>query len=258
MKNDNHSFVPVRDIRVAVMFLTRIPTGWIEGLETRDLAKASWAFPVVGLVVGGIAGAALYTAAASDLFPLACAFIALCAQAAITGALHEDGLADVADGLGGHEKSSILEIMRDSRIGSYGVLALIFSVGIRATALASVPGPGVAWGAMIAAACISRGALPILMYAMPSARADGLSANAGRPSLKGAAIAMTLGTIALFALLPLSVALMAIVIGAPLVGVLVCWAQRRLGGQTGDVLGAAQQLIEIAVLVAAAGWSASY
>ena len=258
MSEKSSTFAPVRSLRVAVMFLTRIPTGWIEGLETRDLAKASWAFPVVGLVVGSIAGAALYATAASDLFPLACALIALCVQAVITGALHEDGLADVADGLGGHEKNSILEIMRDSRIGSYGVLALIFSVGIRATALASVPGPGVAWVAMIAAACVSRGALPMIMYAMPSTRADGLSVNAGQPSLKGAAIAMTLGAIALFALLPLSIALMAIVIGVPLVGVLIYWAHRRLGGQTGDVLGAAQQLIEIAVLVAAAGWSASY
>lgn len=240
------------------MFLTRIPTGWIEELESHDLAKASWAFPVVGLVVGSIAGAALYGAAAGDLSPLGCAFIALCVQAFITGALHEDGLADVADGLGGHNKDSILEIMRDSRIGSYGVLALIFSVGIRATALASVAGPGVAWGALTAAACISRGALPILMYAMPSARADGLSVNAGRPSVQGAAIAITVGVIALFALLSFSAALVAIVIGMPLVGVLIYWAQRRLGGQTGDVLGAAQQLIEIAVLVAAAGWSASY
>ncbi len=258
MTEDNRSFAPVRSVRVAVTFLTRIPTGWIEGLETQDLAKASWAFPVVGLVVGGIAGAALYVSAASDLSPLACALIALCVQAFITGALHEDGLADVVDGLGGHEKETILEIMRDSRVGSYGVLALVFSVGIRASALASVPGPGVAWGALIAAACVSRGALPMLMYAMPSARSDGISADAGQPSLKDAAIAMTLGVIVLFALLPLSVALMAIIIGATLVGVLLYWAQRRLGGQTGDVLGAAQQLIEISVLVAAAGWSASY
>ena len=258
MTEDNHSYAPVRSLRVAVMFLTRIPTGWIEGLETKDLAKASWAFPVVGLIVGGISGAALYAAAASDLFPLACALIALCVQAFITGALHEDGLADVIDGLGGYEKTKILEIMRDSRVGSYGVLALIFSVGIRATALASVAGPGIAWGALIAAACISRGVLPMIMYAMPAARADGLSVNAGQPSLKGVAIALALGVIFLFVLLPLSAALIGIVIGASLVGVLVYWAQRRLGGQTGDVLGAAQQLIEIAVLVAAAGWSASY
>lgn len=241
-----------------MMFLTRIPTGWIENLEANDLAKASWAFPVVGLVVGGIAGAALYLSAASALFPFACALIALCVQAFITGALHEDGLGDVADGLGGHEKDKVLEIMRDSRIGSYGVLALIFSVGIRASALASVPGPGVAWGALIAAACFSRGVLPMMMHVMPPARADGLSVNAGRPALKSAAIALALGTIALFALLPLPIALMSLVIGALLFGGLVIWAQRRLGGQTGDVLGAAQQLIEIAVLVAAAAWSSSY
>jgi len=241
-----------------MMFLTRVPTGWIENLEANDLARASWAFPVVGLVVGGIAGAALYLSAASELFPFACALIALCVQAFITGALHEDGLGDVADGLGGHEKDKVLEIMRDSRIGSYGVLALIFSVGIRASALASVPGPGVAWGALIAAACFSRGVLPMMMHVMPPARADGLSVNAGRPALKSAAIALALGTIALFALLPLPIALMSLVIGALLLSGLMIWAQRRLGGQTGDVLGAAQQLIEIAVLVAAAAWSSSY
>ncbi len=258
MSEQPSSFAPVRDLRVAVMFLTRIPTGWINALEAADLGRAAWAFPLVGLIVGGIAGGTLYLAASTDLSPLACALIGLCVQAFITGALHEDGLADVADGFGAAEKIRILEIMRDSRIGSYGVLALIFSVGVRTAALASLTGPGFAALTMVAAAMLSRGVLPMLMHFTPPARNDGLGFDAGQPALKGAGVAIGLGLIVLFIVLPLSAVCAAILIGALLVTGLTYWAHRRLGGQTGDVLGAAQQMVEIAVLLGAAGWSASY
>lgn len=258
MSVSSDDFQPVRDFRVAMMFLTRIPTGRIRDLASGDLSRAAWAFPLVGLVIGGIAGAALYLSAETDVSPIVCALIALAVQAAVTGALHEDGLADLADGLGSRDKTKILAIMRDSRIGSYGVLALIFSVGLRATMIAGIPGPGVAFAVMLAAAAFSRGALPLVMNWMPAAREDGLAHTAGRPERRIAVLAMGIGTLALFTLLPFSVALAAVVIGGVLAAGIILWAHQRLGGQTGDVLGALQQVLEIAVLCGAAAWSSAY
>lgn len=254
MSGTPKDFSPLQDVRIAVLFLTRIPTGWIEDMRSSDLAGAAWAFPIVGLIVGAISGGVLYLLASTELSPLVCAFIALGVQAFVTGALHEDGLADVADGLGAGDKARTLEIMRDSRIGTYGVLALILSVAIRAGAISGIAGPGFACLAMIAAAIFSRGALPVIMHSLPTARDDGLSKDAGKPSLQSAAIAGAISVIALFTIMPFSVALAALVIGSVLVGLLLRWAMQGIGGQTGDVLGAAQQLAEIAVLIAAAGW----
>jgi len=251
-------FSPVRDLRVCVLFLTRIPVGRIVGLATDDLGRAAWAFPLAGLMVGAIAGGALYIVAAAEVSPLGCALVALAVQALVTGALHEDGLADVADGMGAHERDRRLEIMRDSRIGTYGVLALLFSVGIRAAMIAGIPAPGYAFMAIIAAAIFSRAVLPAVMHAMVPARTDGLSQNAGQPSARGAAIAALIGALGLFTLLPLSVALGAVALALVLGGAVTWWAHAKFGGQTGDVLGAIQQMIEIAVVTAAAAWSSTF
>jgi len=251
-------FSPVRDLRVCVLFLTRIPVGRIGGLDAADLAAAAWAFPLAGLIVGAISGGGLYLVAGAEISPIGCALVALAVQALVTGALHEDGLGDVADGMGAHDRARRLDIMRDSRIGTYGVLALIFSVGIRAAMIAGIPGPGYACMAIIAAAMFSRALLPAVMHAMPPARTDGLSQGAGQPSLRTAALAALFGALALFTLLPLSVALGAIALAVVLGGAVVWWAHRNLGGQTGDVLGAVQQMIEIAVVSAAAAWSSAF
>lgn len=258
MTEASSKFAPVRDLRIAMMFLTRLPVGWISNLGPASLANAAWAFPAVGVVIGGLAGGALYFAAETHLHPFACAVIALAVQALITGALHEDGLGDVADGLGGHSKEKTLEIMRDSRIGSFGVLALVFGVGLKVTTLGSVPGPGMAWAALIAAAAFSRAVLPAAMYFLPTARTDGRAHEAGKPTLLGVILALGIGIAMLMVALPGMVWLMAIMTALPLAALLLYWASRKLGGQTGDVLGALQQLTEVAVLVAAAAWSLDY
>ena len=252
------TFNPVRDVRVAASFLTRVPVGWISDLKSDDLSRAAWAFPVIGAVLGAIGGAALYGGSIIDLHPLGCALLGIGVVTLLSGALHEDGLADVADGLGASDRNRRLEIMRDSRIGSYGVLALIFSVGIRATALASVTRPEIAWFAMIAAAAFSRGVLPPVMAWIPAARPDGLSRGAGTPTVLVAVQAAALGLITLFASLPPMAATVALVVAGLATICVALWARRMLGGQTGDVLGAIQQLTEIAVLIGAAGWSVSY
>ena len=183
------------DCCVAGQFLTRLPfPAPKDGAANGALAASSRAFPVIGAFVGAIAGLALMMAAGLGLHPLACAFIALAVSALVTGALHEDGLADVADGFGGGQtKAKKLKIMKDSRIGAFGVLALVFSVAIRAGILGGLPGPGMAALALIAAAALSRGLLPVVMAVTDPARKSGLGFQAGTPDQESWVTALVLG-----------------------------------------------------------------
>jgi len=238
------------------MFLTRLPFRPKGGVAISDLADAGRVFPLIGLLVGGFGGGALMLVSELNLHPLACAFIGLAVAALVSGGLHEDGLSDVVDGFGGGtDKMSKMRIMRDSRTGAYGVLALVFSVGIKASILAGMPGPGMAAGAMLASAVLSRGILPMMMYVMPMAQSDGLAAGAGRPLGSSVLIAFALAFLLGWSILGLGVALLALlgtVISAGVIGIL---AQRQIGGYTGDVLGAAQQVAEISVLMMAGAFS---
>jgi adenosylcobinamide-GDP ribazoletransferase len=238
----------LRDCKVALAFLTRLPLSEGRSWSGADLATSAPLFPLVGTLVGLAGGLAYACALWLGLPPLPAAAIALAATAWLTGALHEDGLADVADGLGGgRTPEAKLAIMRDPRIGSYGALALMLALLGRAGALAALAEPGVVLVALVAAGAISRAALPAVMAALPQARADGLAAQAGRPHpLRAAAAALIAALIAL-ALLG-SAAPAALVAGAlgALAVALLAW--RQIGGYTGDVLGAIQQLSEIGVL----------
>ena len=152
-----------RDFLIAAMFFTRLPlpSTHIDADEPPSLGAAARAFPLAGLLIGALGALALMIASKFGWHPVVAVLIALGAVALITGALHEDGLADVADGFGGgRDREGKLAIMRDSRIGSFGVMALIFSVGIRAGTLASFFGPGTAALALIAAHVLSRATLP--------------------------------------------------------------------------------------------------
>lgn len=243
-----------RDCCVAGGFLTRLPfPAQKDGAKKGALAGSSRAFPLVGAFVGVIAGFALMMAAGLDLHPLACAFVALTVSALVTGALHEDGLADVADGFGGGEtKTKKLKIMKDSRIGVFGVLAVVFSVGVRAGILGGLPGPGMAAAALIAAAALSRGLLPAVLAMTDPARKSGLGFQAGTPDQESWVTALVLGGLLGFLFLGPGGGLMALVFGAVGVAFVAWLAERQIGGFTGDVLGAQQQAAEIAVLAAAA------
>ncbi len=167
--------------------------------------------------------------------------------------MHEDGLADAADGLaGGHDRESRLAIMRDSRIGAFGALALALGVGLRAAALAQIGAAVFAALALVAAHAVSRAALPAAMWAMTPARGDGLGAMAGRPSARVAGAAAAIGAVIALAALGPGRGAVAIAFAATAVCAAAALAQRRLGGYTGDVLGAFQQIAEIAMLLAAA------
>ncbi|MGB0749484.1 MAG: adenosylcobinamide-GDP ribazoletransferase [Magnetospiraceae bacterium] len=236
----------------ALGFLTRVPVA----VEKFDLSRAYGAFAVVGVWIGAVAAIIYGLALQSGVPPLTGAFLAISAAVLMTGGLHEDGLADFADALGargGRDKA--LEIMRDSRIGSYGVLALLLITGMRVSALSGLDlWQGLA--GLVSAAALSRAALPVIAYFMAPARSDGLGAGAGRPTGAAVMVAVLSGLLAAACIANMGVWIAAVgggVLGAAMVAIL---AKRRLGGYTGDVLGAAQQVAEAGALTAmVAAWT---
>ncbi len=172
------------DLSASLAFLTRFPTGWLGATsgERPDFRRASRMFPVVGAIVGLVGGIVLVAASYLGVPPLVAAALAIAATMLSTGGLHEDGLADTFDGFGGgatHERK--LEIMRDSRIGSHGAAALVFSILIRTAALWSIAigDPWRAALALIAAEAVSRTAMMRMWHDLPAARADGLAHDTG-------------------------------------------------------------------------------
>lgn len=237
---------------MAVSFLTRLPVPCCPAYVEGGLARAMRLFPVAGALVG-LVGGAVFVAAHAVLPPLVAALSALLATIVVTGALHEDGVADTADGLGargGREKR--LEVMRDSRSGAYGVLALVFSVGLRGAALAAAPSALAGLGGLVAAAAFSRACLPALMQILPPARADGLGAGAGLPHAGIAATALVLGAVIAGVGSGLAAA-PSMVVAAVAVAATAWLVRRQFGGYTGDILGASQQVAEIAFLLTLAG-----
>ncbi len=245
----------LRDLAVAGAFLTRLPFQPTPPVDMADLGPAARVFPLIGLVVGITGGGALWLAWQVDLQPMACALIGLAITTWISGALHEDGLADFADGIGARDRARRLAIMRDSRIGAFGVLALIFSVGLKVVLLAGIPAPGLAAATLIGAAAASRGVMPLLMFALRPARVDGLGRDAGRPSKPAMGVATAFTIMILLSFFDWQPALSALVLFLVTTAMLGWLAQRRLGGYTGDVLGAAQQVAEICVLIAAGAYA---
>jgi len=151
------------DFAAATAFLTRIPAPRPVG-HAGLLADAAWAFPLVGAGIGAVSALVFLLAQLLRLGDWPAALLAVLADVALTGALHEDGLADTADGFfGGHDREERLKIMRDTRHGTFGVLAIVLSVLLRTAALAEI-GEAVQGGlALIAAHAASRAALPLAM-----------------------------------------------------------------------------------------------
>lgn len=242
------------DLAAAAGLLTRLPLAPAGELPGSDSAGSHPArcYPLVGATVGLVTGLAYAVAAWLALPAFAAALVALAAAILLTGALHEDGLADVADGFGGgSDRERKLAIMRDSRIGSYGVLALVLVLAARGGALAAIAQPGAVLAALVAAHALSRGGLAVLMWGLPPARSDGLAVATGRPGGADVLAAAVLGVLPVLLLLPLEAAVVALVACAALQGAMALTARRQIGGVTGDVLGAAQQLGEAAVLLVA-------
>ncbi|CUH63793.1 Cobalamin synthase [Thalassovita gelatinovora] len=238
-----------RDVAVAVGLLTRLPVSLPDAAYERG-ARAAWAYPLAGAVVA-VLGAIL--AALSQwvgLGPQAVALLVLLALVMLTGAMHEDGLADSADGLwGGWNRARRLDIMKDSHIGSYGVIALVLSLAARWGGLSVLLGQDGGLWALVAVAALSRSGMPVLMAWLPNARDGGLSRAQGRPDWRvaGIGVAVALG----LALLCLGMAAFGLTLLALIVAAAVgLMARAKIGGQTGDILGASQQMCEIVLLLA--------
>jgi adenosylcobinamide-GDP ribazoletransferase len=233
----------------AVQFLTRVP---VRRASAADTAQVVVWFPVVGALVGAVVGAV--AAGLGELVaPAVAAAVAVLVGVVITGAFHEDGLADTADAVaGGWTTERRLEILKDPRHGSYGVAALCGSIVLRVVAVASL-GPAAALGGLVAAHALARGAAVATMGIVPVARRDGLGADfargvSARRATTGALVAAAVATAAVgWWAAPLALAAAA---GAAAV---VALARRAFGGITGDVLGAIEQVAECLALVVVSG-----
>ncbi|TCT04595.1 adenosylcobinamide-GDP ribazoletransferase [Aquabacter spiritensis] len=252
----------LHDLARALRFLTRLP---LPALAQEDqpfaapaLSRIAYAIPLAGALVGLVGALALLLAHALGFPPFLTSVLALAALVLATGAFHEDGLADTADGFGGgRDVASRLAIMRDSRIGTYGASALILSLLLRLGAIEALlvwAGPVRCTLALIAAGAVSRAAGLLLLQSLPAARSDGIGVGVGAPGPDAAARAALMG-----ALIVALIVIPAFGVGATFAGLIApaaAWlaihrlARRLIGGQTGDVAGAVQQLAEIAFLLA--------
>lgn len=233
------------------MFLTQAPVGGAPPAMPRALR----AFPIAGGLIGLAGGVFLVILTAVGVPAIICGFLTLAALALLTGALHEDGLADTADGLGGGaSRDDKLRIMADSRLGSYGAVALILTLAIKATALAQISMMSGQLGiifALVAAGSASRLAPVAVLWALPPARPDGLGHTAGRPDIftvAGAAVAALVMILPAFLTYGADRVVTGALIAAFVVAVLCRIASVQIGGQTGDIAGASVILSETAIL----------
>lgn len=240
----------LRSLAAALMFFTRLP--WIGRVridESHLRGTILW-FPLAGWIVGGLAGAVWW--ASARVLPVdVAAGLSIAASLLLTGALHEDGWADVCDGFGGgHAKDRVLAIMKDSHIGAYGVIGLVVLVGLKWRLTAALP-DAQAVGLIVAAHALSRAASGSIMALLDYARAEGEPSKAraltGRPTAGRLLVMLALGAAPALFVLPMSAWWILAVIGL-LPFALSRWYRRRIGGYTGDCLGAAQQLTEVAFL----------
>lgn len=250
------------DLGRSLGFLSRlpVPARYFAGYDGR-MGRTARAFPLAGLVIAAPSALLLALLPHRPEIALLLTILALGLLTLLSGALHEDGLADSADGLfGGRDREHALAIMKDSRIGAYGVVALILSFALRAAALASLlanTAPALAPLTLVAAASLSRAFMVWHWQALPPARPGGTAAAVGQPSEASRTIALVTGAKLAF-LLPL-------LGGAPLLPVLFALAasafvaflfsrkvRQTIGGHTGDTIGATQQITETAFLCALA------
>ena len=237
----------------ALQCLTRLPTPRLAGFEPEWIARSAPYYPVVGWLVGALSGGAFVLA--SRFWPgLPAAVIAIAIGLLVTGGLHEDGLADTADGLaGGQTPERRLEIMKDSRIGGFGVLALWAVLTLKAVVLASLPPDKV----VLALVLVHGGARAFTTPIMASLRyvgepgASKLKAQAMTARAREAALALVIGLSPFVFWRPALQVLIALALALALAGVaaLALAARKLIGGFTGDVLGAVEQVAELGLLL---------
>ena len=238
------------ELAAAFALLSRLPVGrFLPDGARVDFARVVWAYPVVGAVLGALGGAVFWVAVWLGMGPGLASGWALTALLLLGGALHEDGLADTADGFGGgRDAARKLEIMRDSRIGSYGALALVMSLGLRWAALVGLGGSARVVAGLVVAGALGRAAIIVVLLAARPARRDGLAAGLGAVPGGMAALGLAVAAVVAWVLLPVGVAvvagLAAVVVGFGLARL----GTRQIGGHSGDLLGATSVVAECVVL----------
>jgi len=240
---------------VAVQFLTRIPIRGVPDWAYEDNASRGKSFvfyPAVGVIVGAVGASIATLAYALHLPSTACAILALVSTAMVTGALHEDGLADVADGLGPHNRDDALKAMRDSRIGSFGTIAIWALLSLKVVAISSVQ-PMSLFKAIIAAHVLSRWSSLPLSIALPYAQSTpGLGAKmAAALSVKFVLLATVLTVALVLATLGPVAAMRCGLIAVVITFLTGLFYRSKFGGITGDCLGATNQIVEAAILFTA-------
>lgn len=245
-------FAPkARDVMMAFALLTRLPLPYpaFDDSDTRPAAHAAWAYPIVGVVVGLITAMTAFVMTGIGLPAVIAALVAVLVSVFVTGAMHEDGLADCADGFwGGWTIQRRLEIMKDSHIGTYGVIALIISLCLRWLAIAELIAAGAPFAALVVVAAVSRGSMAWVMATLPNARQTGLSQQTGTPPKRTAYLGIVIAGLCALVLLPGSFVWIVIVALGFTIGMRLL-AKSKVGGQTGDILGATQQVVEICTLL---------
>lgn len=251
---------PLADLAACLRFFSRVPVPAVNRLDDPSqlpaFSRAAWLVPIAGALLALPPAVLLALCGLTDLPAPAAALLAAAFAMMLTGALHEDGLADVADGFfGARQRERRLEIMKDSRIGAFGTLALIVSVGLRTVLLAALVGrlgAGTAALLLILAEAASRAAMVGVWTALAPARRDGLAVASGQPSRRAAVAAALIGIGALMAglaLRPAPAILSALLLVLLSAAGMARLAHSRIGGHTGDVLGATQQVALLALLL---------
>ena len=240
----------IRRFLIAVQFLTRLPVPQTLSSSETDIGKAAACFPLVGVIVGG--GAALVFATLQRILPLpASVLCAVIFAVFLTNGFHEDGLADSFDGFGGGwTKDRVLEIMRDSRIGTYGTLALIFVSLSKLTFLLSLP-PGQIWRWLIVAHTAARWTILPLCAWLPYARAEGQGKLVAKQVGALEVVTATITLLLVFILVSWEAALVALLVTTLVTLLSGLYFRARLEGVTGDCLGATNQLTEVALYLTA-------
>ncbi|HTO64825.1 MAG TPA: adenosylcobinamide-GDP ribazoletransferase [Bradyrhizobium sp.] len=236
------------DLLNAMAFLTRLPAPGRAGTTAPGLARAYRAFPLIGALIGAVIACADLLLLRAGLSPMPAAALALGTGMLLTGAIHEDGLADVADGFGGgRDKAKKLEIMRDSRLGTFGALTLLVTFAAKVGALSTLPQGDILLD-MIVIHALSRAPLAVIAARTSYARDDGLAVAAGRPDARTAFASCFVAAVIALLCLSFGAAVKAMLVVAAAAFCLAVLAQRQIGGQTGDVLGAAEQVGEVVLL----------
>lgn len=238
----------------AVQFLTRLPTPRLTNPPVDAVGLSARYFPVAGQLVGLICGLVLIAASQvwSGWLP---ALLAVAAGVLVTGALHEDGLADAADGLGGgRTPARRLAIMKDSAIGVFGVLALGLTLAAKIGALAALS-PWQAAGALVVAHGLARASCVAVMAVLPYAGAAA-KAKEGAPVRPSGSVVVITAVVALWPLVFAPAWIIALLAGAVVAAIPALAAKRLIGGRTGDILGAVEQMFELGFLLAVAALAA--